>query len=395
MTALTLAMTPVNGSHAQAQDTSTQSAAGRPRRAADAASQVVTTNETTTPTASEQAAPRSAPTPQPTPKDDDVTVQDDEVVRVETDLTNILFTAADKQKRFVTTLKQEDIRILEDGRPQEIFTFSRQTDLPLSLAILIDTSASEQRTLPLEKDAASAFINSVIRPEKDEAAVVSFTGEATLELGLTSNVARVRRALDKVEFVPPSGYNMSTGQPTGTPPISGTNQSLAGSTAIWDAIWITSDEVLSQTSDKTRRAIILLTDGVDTISQKKMNEAIDRAVRADAVIYAIGIGDQYMGGIDQGSLRKVSERTGGRAFFPDGESELRAAFAQIQQELRSQYLIAYSPINKARDGSFRRVEIEFANPELKKQNLKLTYRQGYFAKSNPSTLIPPPSKKRP
>ncbi|HMF55913.1 MAG TPA: VWA domain-containing protein, partial [Pyrinomonadaceae bacterium] len=271
---------------------------------------------------------------------------------------------------------------------QEVFTFARQVDLPLSLAILVDTSVSEERTLPSEKEAASEFVNSVLRSGHDEAAVVTFTGEATLEQGLTGNSARVRRALDRVEFVPPAGY-VGNGQIAGTPPISGTNQQIAGSTAIWDAIWVTADEILSQTSDHTRRAIILLTDGVDSSSKKKLSEAIDRAVRADAVIYAIGIGDPYRGGVNEGSLRKVSEQTGGRAFFPHDESDLRAAFTEIEQELRSQYLIAYSPTNKNRDGSWRRVQIDIVNQDLQRQKLKLTYRQGYFAKSS---TAPAPSR---
>jgi Ca-activated chloride channel family protein len=323
--------------------------------------------------------PQTTPTPAPKPADDDVTLQDDEVVRVETDLTNILFTAADKQKRLITTLKQEDVRVTEDGRPQEIFTFARQVDLPISLAILIDTSISEERTLPIEKAAAGSFVDVVLRPDRDEAAVISFTGESTLEQGLTGSASRIRGALNRVEYVPPSGYVSGIGT-VGTPPISGQNQQTAGSTAIWDAIWVTADEVLTQTSDKTRRAIILLTDGRDTSSHKKMDAAIERAVKAEAVVYAIGIGDEYYEGVDEGSLRKISERTGGRAFFPKDESELRAAFEQIQQELRSQYLVAYSPTNKSKDGSFRRVQIEIVNPELRKQNFKLTYRQGYFAR---------------
>lgn len=327
---------------------------------------------------SQQQQPKQQPTPKPqgTPREDDVELKDDDVVRVETDLTNILFTAVDKQRHFITTLKQEDIRITEDGQPQEIFTFARQVDLPLSLAIVIDTSGSEERTLPSEKAAAKAFTDSVIRPDKDEVAVLSFTGEVQLEQGLTSSLARIRRALDGVEYVPPAG---SVGSITGTPPING--NSLAGYTAIWDAIWVTSEDVLSKTSDKTRRAIILLTDGQDTKSMKKMSDAIDRAVKTDVVIYCIGIGDEYMFGINEGALNKLAEKTGGRAFFPhDDESKLRAAFTQIQQELRSQYLIAYSPINKNRDGSYRKVQIELVNPELRK-NLKLTYRQGYFAKT--------------
>lgn len=321
------------------------------------------------------------PAPTPTPKDDDgVTLDSDDVVRVDTDLTNILFTAVDKNKRFITEMRKEDIRITEDGTQQEVFTFERQTNRPLSLAILIDTSISEELTLPAEKRAAAAFVDSVIRPDKDEVAVISFTGESTLEQGLTGNIARIRRALERVEFVPPAGY-IGGGTVAGTPPISGTNQSIAGSTAIWDSVWVTSEDVLSQTSDKTRRAIILLTDGQDTSSRKKMNEAIERAIKNDIVIYAIGIGDVVNYGIDEGSLKKVAERTGGRAFFPDDEQELRAAFSQIELELRSQFLVAYSPTNKNRDGSFRKVQIEIVNPDLRQQKLRLNYRQGYFART--------------
>ncbi len=319
--------------------------------------------------------------PSPTPPREEVPQESDEVVRVETNLTNIFFTAADKSKRFVNTVKREDIRILEDGQPQEIFTFQQNIDLPLSVAILIDTSGSEERTLPDEKAAARSFIEDVIRPNRDEAAVVSFTGEVTLEQGFTGSLERVRRAIDRVEFVPPAGY-IGGGVVVGsTPPISGTNQMLAGSTAIWDAVWATSNELLSESAENTRRAIILLTDGEDTISQVKMHDAIMRAQKADAFIYAIGIGDMYRGGVDEGALRKISEQTGGRAYFPRNERELREAFTQIQRDLREQYLVAYSPSNKARDGSYRRIEIEIVNPELRKQNLKLNYRPGYFSKS--------------
>jgi VWFA-related protein len=308
----------------------------------------------------------------------DETIDEDDVERVESDLTNVLFTAVDRDKRFVTSIKQEDIRVLEDGVEQKVFTFQRETDRPLSLAILIDTSASEERTLPEEKSAAQRFVDSVIRQQKDEVAVLSFTGDATLEQGLTGNASRVRRAIDRVEFQPPSGY-IGGGVMVGTPPING--DSRAGSTAIWDAIWVTSREVLSETSDKTRRAIILLTDGEDTSSRVKFNEAVDSAVKADAIIFAIGIGDNYFDGVDKGTLNKISERTGGRAYFPRNEEDLRSAFAQIQDELRSQYLVAYSPTNKAKDGTFRQVKIEVVNPELSKQKLRLTYRQGYFARS--------------
>jgi Ca-activated chloride channel homolog len=331
----------------------------------------------------------ASPSPTPPKPREDVPQDSDEIVKVETNLTNVFFTAADKNKRFISNLTVDDIRVLEDGQPQQVFTFQQNIDLPLSLAILIDTSASEERTLPDLKAAARVFLESVIRG-KDEAAIISFTGETTLEQSFTGSIERLRRAIDRVEFVPPSGYIGGGVVVNGTPPISGTNQSLAGSTAIWDAIWVTTDEVISDSAEHTRRAIILLTDGDDTSSRMKMHEAIERAQKADALIYSIGIGDRYTFNVDEGSLRKISEKTGGRAYFPSNERDLREAFAQIQRDLREQYLVAYSPSNKNRDGSYRRVEIQVVNPALR-QELKLNYRPGYFAK----TTTPEPGRRRP
>ena len=328
---------------------------------------------------SQSSTPKSVPSP--TPPREEMPQESDEVLRVETNLTNIFFTAADRNKRFISSLKKEDIRVLEDGQPQEIFTFQSNTDLPLSIAILIDTSRSEERTLPDEKIAARAFLEEVMRPGRDEAAVVSFTGEVTLEQGFTGNIERLRKAIEKVEFIPPSGYIGGGVVVGGTPPISDTNQVLAGSTAIWDAVWASSNELLSESAENTRRAIILLTDGEDTISQVKMHEAIQRAQKADALIYAIGIGDRYSYGVDEGSLKKIAGETGGRAYFPHSEKELRDAFVQIQRDLREQYLVAYSPSNKARDGSYRKVQIEVVNADLQREKLKLNYRPGYFAKT--------------
>lgn len=331
------------------------------------------------------------PSPSPTPRTREEVPQDsDEVIKVDTNLTNIFFTAADKHKRFVSNLKAEDIRVLEDGQPQQIFTFQTNIDLPLSLAFLIDTSASEERTLPDLKEAARAFLENVLRA-KDEAAVISFTGETTLEQGFSGNLERLRRAIDRVEFVPPSGYIGGGVVVNGTPPISGTNQALAGSTAIWDAVFATSEELISTSAEHTRRAIILLTDGDDTSSRMKMDEAIQSAQKADALIYAIGIGDRYTFNVNEGSLRKIADRTGGRAYFPRHARDLRDAFTQIQKDLREQYLVAYSPVNKAKDGSYRKIAIEITNPALREQNLKLNYRTGYFAKtSTPET----PSKRK-
>lgn len=322
-------------------------------------------------------SPAKAAVPTPTPPID----EEDGVIKVETEAVNVLFTAQDKDRRLLLTLKAEDVKIFENGQPQEVTAFARQVDLPLSLSILIDTSISQQRTLPEEKAAAISFVESVVRPAKDEVSIVSFTGESTLEQGMTNNMTRLRRAIDRVQFVPPSGYIGGGVVAPGTPPISGDNQAIVGSTAIWDAIWVTSADVLGPAPEKTRRAIILLTDGEDTSSRKKLDEAVNAAIKSEAVIYTIGVGDDFYGGVNKGILNKLSERTGGRAYFPRDERELREAFKQIQEEMRSQYLLAYEPSNPEKDGTYRKIEIQLTNPELVKQKVKVTHRQGYFAKS--------------
>jgi VWFA-related protein len=316
--------------------------------------------------------------------------QDDDVIRVETDLTNLFFTATDKQKGFITTLREEDLRLTEDGVPQKIVTFQRETDRPLSIAFLIDVSASEERTLPQEKAAARAFIERIIQSKKDQAAIIPFTGSAFLEQGLTRDVFSIYRALERVEVAMPA--YLGSGRPisgiaTGpgmkaTPP--------EGSTAIWDAIAVTASEVLAQNQtqkgrDKNpiqrRNAIILLTDGVDSTSRLLRSEAINRALAAETVIYVIGIGDSKYAGVDHGALTGAATGTGGRAFFPKRETDLTGAFAEIEQELRTQYLIAYSPTNKKHDGGYREMRVEVTNPELQKEQIKLRHRPGYYAKS--------------
>lgn len=296
--------------------------------------------------------------------------------------TTILFTIVDENKRFVTSLRKEDIRVLEDGTPQDIALFQQQSDQQLSLVIMLDTSVSQERVLPNAKLVARSFVNSIIRPGKDWMAVVTFTGVATVEKSLTNDLAQVQQAIDRVAFNPPPGYvgkgQLVMGSP---PPTRSTPQFLLGSTAIWDTIWITLEKVLAPAPADSRRAIVLLTDGEDTSSQMKMSEAIDRAIKADAAIFTIGIGDAEYGGVNKEALRKMSERTGGRSFFPKKLSDLQTIFAEIEQELRSQYLITYSPTNKQRIDSLRKIRIEIINPELRKRKLRLLYRQGYYAKA--------------
>jgi len=311
--------------------------------------------------------------------------QDPDIIRVDTDLTNLLFTASDKNNRFITTLKQEDLRLMEDGVPQTIVTFQRETDRPLAIAFLIDVSISQERTLAQEKAATRAFIETVIKSNKDQAAMLAFTHSAFLEQDLTRDVLSLYRALERVDVAMPSylgGGPALTGIASGpgmlAPPREGT-------TAIWEAVVLTNARVLVPRSgapaeSQRRRAIILLTDGFDTSSRLKRSEAIESALAAEAVIYAIGIGDGKYSGVDKDALRTVAESTGGRAFFPKKEVDLKKAFGEIEQELRSQYLIAYTSSNKRRDGSYRQMRLEITDPLLQKQKLQLRYRPGYFAK---------------
>ena len=315
------------------------------------------------------------PTPTPPPQPQDV-----DIIRTETDLTNLLFTATDKNNRYITSLQQNDIRVVEDGVPQKLFTFQRETDRPLSIAFVIDVSISEERTLPDEKGAARTFIEKVIRSEKDQAAIIPFEGYAHLEQPLTRDVLAIYRALEAVEVAfpsymgsaPPLG-GIGSGPGTVAPP-------REGSTAIWDSVALTCRNVLGRNFGQRRRAIILLTDGQDTSSRISRNTAIDQAIQSETVVYAIGIGDKRYDGIDKGALNNIAEKTGGRAFFPKKSTDLLAAFQEIEQELRSQYLVAYSSSNKQRDGRYRTMTIEVTNPELAKEKLKLRYRPGYFAK---------------
>jgi len=304
----------------------------------------------------------------------------DDVVRVDTDVTNLPFTAMDKQHHFITTLRAEDLRVLEDGVPQTLFTFQRETDRPLAIAFLIDVSASQEFTLPDEKAAARSFMEKVIQSNKDQVAIVPFTGLAYLEQDLTRDMLSVYRVLQRVEVAAPAYLGagrplsgIATGPRLPAPPEEGT-------TAIWDAVTLTSSDVLANAPGLRRRAIILLTDGWDTASRLPQKEAINRALAAETVIYVIGIGSK-LEGVDRDTLRELAQRTGGRAFFPGKKFDLSAAFTEIEQELRTQYLLAYSSTNKKRDGAYRKITIEITNPDLKKEKLEIRHRPGYYAKA--------------
>lgn len=311
---------------------------------------------------------RKKPSPQqpqqPQRKEDDLTL------KFGAKLVNVLFSVQDKQNRYLNDLKREDVQILENGQLQEIFTFKRELDLPLTMAILVDVSGSERFTLPHLKDAGGRFVDSVVRTGKDTVAVLKFEGEATVMQELTSNPKRVRKALEEIAFIAPPPVSVYGGA---TPPING--GSRQGGTSLYDAVIATSADLLAK--EPGRKTIIVFTDGVDTTSRMKLDEAIDEALRAEVVVYSIGIGDPGFGGVSEGVLKKLSESTGGRAVFPEGVRDLDKAFAQLEQDLRQQYLLAYEPKNEASDGGFRKLEVRVVNQNAK--NLKIRHRKGYYA----------------
>ena len=331
-----------------------------------------TLTPTPTPTPSESPTPTPTPTqtpsPSPTPEED--------VERIESDVTNVLLSATDNKRRFVTTLTAEDVRLLEDGTEQQITLFQKETETPLSIALLVDTSASQEKAMSDERDAASAFVRSVLRPGKDTASVLSFTGITRLDQPLTGDAALLLSAIGRLSV------EYTETRPPCNNPDAPAEERLRCHTSVWDSIAVSVREVLSKTPETTRRAVILLSDGDDTSSRLRIYQAVEYAVRNNSVVYSIGIRDRGFkyGSMRRDFLRVVSEDTGGRAFFPKDAREMAAAFSQIVQELRSQYLISYTPTNRSRDGAFRKVQIEITNPRLRKQKLRLLYRQGYYAK---------------
>lgn len=295
-------------------------------------------------------------------------VDEEQTIKLDTQLVNVLFAVQDKQNRYINDIRQEELEVLENGQPQQIFTFRKEFDLPLTLALLIDVSGSEQYTLPLLKDAGGQFIDSVIRSGKDTAGVIKFEGEATVMQGLTSNPARVRRALEEVAYTAPPPGGIAGGT---TPPInSGSRQ---GGTSLYDSIVATCADLLAK--EPGRKTVIVLTDGEDTTSRMKIGDAIDEALKAEVVVYAIGIGDPGYGGVNEGVLKKICDATGGRAVFPKSGRDLDKAFAELERDLRQQYLLAYEPKNEVNDGAFRKIEIRVVT----RKDLKTRHRKGYYA----------------
>ena len=285
-------------------------------------------------------------------------------IRVEVGLVSLLATVRDGSRKLVADLAKEDFRVVEDSVEQKVEYFSRETALPITLGMLVDTSISQQAVLGLEQEAGARFLRRVLR-EKDLSFVISFDVNVDLLSDLTPDTGQLERALDRARINSPSAAGpIERRGPLGT--------------ALYDAVYLACREKLARESG--RKALVILTDGVDAGSKVTLEQALEIAQRSDTVIYVIGVADpqfyfrQGVGYGGEGVAKKLAEETGGRAIFVRGEKKLEEAFDEIAEELRTQYTLGYYPSNHSRDGKFRRVKIE-AN----RKGLKVLARKGYYA----------------
>ncbi len=279
----------------------------------------------------------------------------DQTYRVSVDLINIFCSVWDrKTNSFITNLTREDFTVYEDNRKQEIINFTRETNLPLTVALLIDTSQSVAPKLKFEQEAAISFFQSVLK-EQDRALLVEFDSGVALIQDFTNDPNLLAKKIRTLK--------------------------AAGGTALYDALYLTCDEKLIR--ETGRKAIVILSDGEDTASKRPFEEALEMTLRAEATVYAISTTRGGFFGVDTVSqegdriLRKLADETGGRLFTPFKVEELEDAFRQISQELRSQYNIGYISSNTVRDGGYRRIEVRVAE-----KNTRVNFRKGYYAPSS-------------
>lgn len=281
------------------------------------------------------------------------------------DLVRLVFTVTNRRNRFITDLEKNSIRVTENKEPQDIVFFGRETDLPLRVGILLDTSNSIRDRLKFEQEAAIDFVHSVVRRKKDLAFLMTFDTDAGVLEDYTDDVGKMSQVIQK--------------------------QRAGGGTALYDAVYFACKERLhapplpAGPSPETRRILVLISDGEDTHSDRARSEAIEACQRAEASIYAISTSTDWLSisGNEPKKIHKtpgdqiletMAEETGGRAFFPYRIDDLAASFQDIGVELRSQYSLAYSPANKVNDGKFRNIKIE----ALDRKGLLVRARKGYF-----------------
>ena len=319
---------------------------------------------------------------QPPPESDQSDSNPAAVIRVDVDLVNILFTVRKKKGgALVPGLEKGDFRLYEDSKEQNISRFTRESNLPLTLGLLIDISASQGNLIDIERQAASAFFSEVIRP-KDEAFLISFGKDTELLQDLTESPRELKAALRDLKGDSVGGPSMRNG-PIATTPGTVPDMGPPKGTLLYDAIYLAANEKLK--AEVGRKAMVLITDGDDQGSYYKRDQAIEAAQRANAIIYSIYYVDRSFywsagmgfGGGGEGDLRKMSDQTGGRVFVVDKNHTLQDVFKEIQAEMRNQYAIGYTPIDTERNGEFRKIEIKVHDKDDIAQA-----RKGYYATRN-------------
>jgi VWFA-related protein len=282
------------------------------------------------------------------------------VIRTQVNLVNLFVTVRDKSKRIVPDLKQEDFKISEDNQDQKIAFFSHEVSLPITLALLLDTSGSERNMLGAIQEGASGFLGRVMK-KGDESLVMSFDMDVDLLADFTDDRAILDRAIHKAR--------VNAGGPMVTPGTIPTRGAIG--TNFYDAIYLACSEKLS--TEAGRKAIVALTDAEDNGSKVRVEEAIEAAQRTDTVVHILLVYDPREGA-NASVAKKITDETGGRMIVVNSEKHLAEAFDQISQELRSQYTLGYYPSNNQRDGKFRKIKVEMANHDL-----KVLARKGYYA----------------
>ncbi len=316
-------------------------------------------------------APPVSTAPPPPPEEQSVGT-----LKLNVNLVDLFFTVKDKSGNLVPHLSKEDCSVTEDKVPQTLKNFAAETHLPLTLGILLDTSGSQYEVLPLEQQAGSQFLERVLKP-KDQAFLLSFDVNVDLLSDFTNSPRQLSRAMNKAE-INTAGGNGAAGPPGlggGPVPVHGTPKG----TLFYDAIYLASNEKLNQ--ENGRKAMIILTDGDDVGSKYKIQDAIAAAQKSNAIIYVILIADTGFYGnwgySGYSAAKKISEETGGRLInVGNNGKKLEAAFQQIEDELRTQYVATYTPTNAKQDGTFRRIAVQ-----CKGEDMKVQVRKGYYAPS--------------
>lgn len=289
-----------------------------------------------------------------------------QTLKVNVDVVNLLFNVKDKKGQLLPNLGKDEFQVSEDGKPQTIKYFKAESNLPLTIGILLDTSASQERVLPIEKEVGAQFLQRMLRKE-DEAFLISFDVNVDLLQDYTNNSRDIRKGMDsaKINAGGAVGGIPGIGQgPVDIPPKG---------TLLYDAVYLAAHDKLR--SEVGRKALVLLTDGEDQGSQLKLQDALEAAQKSDVIVYVLLISDSGVAmGTGSGLMRKLAEETGGRVIHVgNNQDKLQKAFDQISEELRSQYSIGYTPSNDKHDGTYRKIEIKT------KDGYKVQARKGYYA----------------